>query len=390
MSLPQKTKNLLMLGGTVAGLFWSCGVGWAQEVTEEPETQTSATNVTAEEETSQALPESAPPPPPLPTGRKELLSLLNEAQMAQAVQALREHFIQPGALSERELKRAQLHGLLERLGPGVNLAPQRGEGEKQEEPHPFLAEVIDGRVGYIRLSAVDPGDVAQLDAVLADFREKGLGAVVLDLRAIPHGGDFEAAADMARRFTPKGKLLFRLDRPGAKQERIFTANQEPVFQGILVVLTDDATAGAAEVLAGVLRQAAGALVVGLTTAGQPVEYARFDLGGRVELQVAVAEAILGEEGRLFPAGAKPDLELGLPPGVREEIFALSSERGVSEFIFEKERPRMNEAALISNLNPELDPGQETPRPENTPQDRVLQRAVDIITALQLFQKPADS
>jgi hypothetical protein len=339
---------------------------------------------------AEVLPETAPPPPPLPTERRELLNLLNEAQLARAVQALREHFIQPGALSERELQRAQLQGLLERLGPGASLAPEPAEGSTVEEPHSFLAEVIDGRVGYIRLSAVDPGDVSQLDVVLADFREKNLTAVVLDLRAIPHGEDFEAAADMARRFTPKGRLLFRLDRPGAKQERIFTANQDPVFQGVLVVLTDEATAGAAEVLAAVLRQAAGALIVGMPTAGQPVEYARFDLGGRVQLRVAAAEAILAEDRRLFPAGAKPDLELGLPPEVREEIFALSSERGVSEFIFERERPRMNEAALISNLNPELEPGQEVARGTEVLQDRVLQRAVDIITALQLFRTPPGS
>ena len=93
--------------------------------------------------------------------------------------------------------------------------------------------------------------------------------------------------------------------------------------------------------------------------------------------------------RAFPAGLKPDLPVSLPGEVQERIFRLSAERGVSGFVFDKERPRMNEAALIANANPEIDgstSAEEDTDPADGLRDAVLQRAVDVVTALRLFQQ----
>jgi hypothetical protein len=316
-----------------------------------------------------------------PEDRQALINTLGETQIEAATNALREGFVQPLALSERELRRAQFSGLLERLGPGAHLEMESDEAVRAGTP--FLGEVIDGRIGYIRLHAVDAADLAQMDALLADFVQKNIPAVILDLRGVDFGSDFEAAAEMARRFAPKGQLLFRLDRPGAKQERLFTANQDPVFNGKVVVLTGPGTAGAAEVLAGVLRNVSDAILLGQTTAGKPVEYQILPLGGGLRLRFAVAEAALGNDQRFFQRGLEPDLWIDSDPEKEREIFRLSSERGVSDFIFEKERPRMNEAALIANSNPEIE-ASGSPQ-TSAPLDQPLQRAVDIVTALQLFQ-----
>jgi len=328
-------------------------------------------------------PAPAPATPPVtePGDLQTLINSLGEAQIEAATSALREGFVQPSALSDRELRRAQFAGLLQRLGSGAELALETGE--QPASATPFLGEVIDGRIGYIRLQAVNAADLAQMDALLADFVQKELPAVILDLRAVPFGSDFETAAEMARRFSPKGRLLFRLERPGAKQERLFTANQDPLFSGKLVVLTGPETAGAAEILAGVLRQAAGAIIIGQPTAGQPVEFQNLPLGGNLLLRFAVAEAILGDDQRFFQKGLLPDLKIESDPAQEKEIFRQSSEKGVSDFIFEKERPRLNEAALIANANPEIDSA--NGQVSTALMDRPLQRAVDVVTALQLFQ-----
>jgi hypothetical protein len=72
-----------------------------------------------------------------------------------------------------------------------------------------------------------------------------------------------------------------------------------------------------------------------------------------------------------------------------QIFAESKEKGVSQFVFETERRRMNEASLVANLNPEIDTAQAAQRDRGRPQtalrDTVLQRAVDLVTAISFYQ-----
>jgi len=335
---------------------------------------------------SRPLPETTSPVPLAPGDKKGAVNSLSDSQLEQTIQTLKEKFVTPSAVTDKEMLRAKLDGLLLRLGNGASLevgAP----AEQKKIPHRFLAEVIDGRAVYIRLGEVNADSLPQIDAVLLGLTEKKISAVILDLRSVPYTQDFETAAEIARRFSPKGKVLFRLEKPSAKQERIFTANQDPIVSGVLVVLTDSKTAGAAEVVASVLRASAGALIIGSPTAGQPVEFASFSLGDGVNLQVAVAEAVSADNRKAFPNGVQPDLLLALPEEELEEIFRASAESGVGDFVFEKEQPRMNEAALISNLNPELEAA--SPNGEQKKIhliDKVLQRAVDIVTAMKFLQK----
>lgn len=317
-----------------------------------------------------------------------MLDALSEAQLDQAVEKLRELYLAPAALSDKELRRARLRGLLERLGPGAELVEAAAVRESAPV-HPFLAEILDGRMAYVRLGKLDESDLAQLDAVIEGFEDNPVEAVILDLRGVVYSADFETAAEFAKRFCAKGKLLFRIHKPSAKQERIFTSNQQPEYEGMLVVLTDGETAGAAEALAAALRLHAGAMVVGGTSAGQAVEFHELPVGAGVALRAAVAEVILPGEGSLFPAGVKPDIAVSQPVALREEVFRLSRERGVSHFVFEKERPRFNEAALIANMNPEIDgapSGEDVENGEQQMRDVVLQRAVDLVTAISFFSE----
>ncbi len=331
---------------------------------------------------AESLPDTAPSPPPLPTERRALINLLNEAQMEKILGALKGGYLNPTALTDRELERARLQGILDRLGAGADLYPQT-LGENKQSGHPFLAEILDGRIAYVRPAGISPTELAQFDAVVQGLSAQKIEALILDLRSTGYGADFETAAEWARRVSPKGRLLFRLEKPGAKQERIFTSNQDPVFTGTLLVLVDEGTEGAAEVLAGVLRRSAGALLLGQPTGGRPVEFASVPIDGGVELRLAVAEAVFGENERAFPGGLRPDLVIAQTPGETARVFKMASEKGVSQFIVDAERPRLNEAALIARTNPEIEPSAQR---EEQVLDRVLQRAVDAATAIQFFEK----
>ncbi len=332
-------------------------------------------------------PTPAPTPTPTPRTTRDLINGLNDDDVEKALQTFKEGFFDGSKVDEREMKRATLEGVVRRLSPGAAIVSASTKSAPHTEIQ-FLVEILDSHIAYFRLGALTKDTLAQFDAALASFSDKDIDAVILDLRGLPDGGDYETAAEFARRFCPKGKMLFSIQKPSAKQERIFTSNQDPAFQGVVVLLTDFETSGAAEALAGTLRLNAGAMIIGSETTGEAVEFAEAPIGGNAVLRVAVAQVILPNSGPIFPDGLKPDVSISLPREVRDQIFRESKEKGVSQFVFDPERRRMNEASLVANLNPEIEAMQVAQRDRGkAPQlrDTVLQRAVDLVTAINFYK-----
>jgi len=129
-----------------------------------------------------------------------------------------------------------------------------------EAPAPVL-EVRDG-VAVVTLAAIDRDAPERVRGLLERAREAGADRLLLDLRGVA-GGDAEAAYEVAGLFA--GGDLGRLERRGEALEG-FTGG-EPLWTGRIVVLTDRATLGPAELLASVLRQKAAAETVGQRTFG---------------------------------------------------------------------------------------------------------------------------
>ncbi len=338
--------------------------------------------------TPEATPLATPAPVPVPPpSRREIVDSLSDEDVEKAIQTIQKSFLDGAVAGDPGLRRAALEGLLVRLHPGL-LVSQSGTQEEGTASFPYLSEILDAHIGYVRPGTLDKTALDQFDASLKSFAEKTVDALILDLRGVRGAGDFETAAEFARRLAPRGKLLFTLQKPSAKQELIFTSNQDPVFTGLVVVLTDSRTSGAAEALAATLRVNTGAMIIGADTAGAAVELESLELGKGVTLRVAVSQVLLPEAGALFPGGLKPDIAISMPAEIQEQIFRESTEKGVSQFVFETERRRMNEASLVANTNPEIESAQAIQRGRTSapPKDTMLQRAVDLVTAIQFYSK----
>lgn len=319
------------------------------------------------------------------------IDALTEADLDEFLALLKANFINPETLSELELKRATAAGVLRRIAPGAAILDEPPNAAA--EPSPFRSEILDRRIGYVRLGSCTPGNLAELDAALQQFTGKPLAALVLDLRATPASSDFAQAAAVCGRFCPKGKVLFTLRKPNIKQEQIFTSKEDPRWRGVLVTLVDEDTAGVAEVIAAVVRSHVRAMVIGEQTRGEAVEFATFTLPSGVQLRMAVGEIALPEKVNVFPGGVKPDLAIDVAPETTRAVLDHGLAKGMSELVFETERPRMNEAALVAGQNPELDALQaaQLNRGEKAKaplRDAVLQRAVDFITALTIYEQRA--
>ena len=332
----------------------------------------------------------APSASPTP-GPEQIIDSLGEGDLQAAIALLKSNFTNPDAITDTELNRATLAGLLMRMPGGLMLLPPqpRGGSAMPESTASFHSEVFDGHVGYLRLGSLNSANLKELDKNLQDFVAKKVDAVIVDLRA-SSTGDFAIAAEFAKRFCPKGKALFALRKPAARQNRSFSSDRDPAFQGLIVALIDGDTTTGAEAVAADLRFYDKALLIGQASAGRAVEYSDLPLPSGKILRVASAEAALPDGQPLFPGGVKPDLPVEMSLIDKRQIFRLSSEKGMTPFVYETERPHLNEAALIAGTNPEIDipdaQRRNRARERQPARDSVLQRALDVVTSLEIYQK----
>ncbi len=328
---------------------------------------------------------SPTPKPVASAGMKTLIDSLAPAEIDETIRVLKSNFIDPNALKDQEINRATLEGLLARLHGGAILLPNK-DGGTTEVPAQFYSEVLNNHIGYVRIGSLTADNLRELDKALASFATGKIDAMVIDLRASTWNSDFDVAAEMTKRFVPKEKTLWTLHKTAARQDHTLTNDRDPSFQGLMTVLVDGETAGAAEPMAVALKSHARALLIGQATAGRAVEYSDFSLASGKALRVAVGE-VVGADGRsLFPDGLKPDLPVEMSPAQKRQIFVLSAQRGIAAFVFETERPHFNEAALIAGTNPEMEARQQRRNSDENLHDAVLQRAVDVIASIAVFQR----
>ena len=344
--------------------------------------------------TPQAPSKSPAPPAVSPSATpttEALINSLGPADLQSVITLLKSNFTDPDAITDTELNRATVEGLLVRLPRGVMLLPAK-ENSSTGSPSGFYSEVIAGTIGYLRLGSLNSANLQALDRSLNAFAGKNVNALIVDLRASQGADDLAVAAEFAKRFCPKGKAIFTLRKPAGRLDRVFNSDRDPAFRGLVMVLADGDTAGAAEAIAAALRFYDKALVIGQPTAGRAADYSDLPLPNGKILRLAVAEMISPEGRSLFPEGVKPDLPVEMSLADKRQIFQLSGEKGMSPFVYEVGRPHMNEAALLAGTNPEVEAAEAMQQrrgraPEKQPpHDPVLQRALDVITSLEVYQK----
>ena len=343
---------------------------------------------------AQIGPKSPAQPTPSPSATptvNELVDSLGPADLQAFITLLKANFTNPEAITDTELSRATVEGLLVRLPRGITLLAGK-ESVSAAAPSAFYSELIAGRTGYVRLGTLNNANIQALDKALSGFAAKKVNDLIVDLRASSATNDLSLATEFAKRFCPKGKPIFTVRKPTVRQDRVFGSDREPVFRGLLMVLADSDTSGVAEAIAAALRFYNKALVIGQPTAGRAAEYSDLPLPNGKGLRLAAAEMVSPEGRSLFPEGVKPDLPVEMSSSEKRQIFQSSAEKGMGPFIYETGRPHMSEAALLAGTNPELEAAEAAQQrrgraPEKPPpHDPVLQRALDVVTSLEVYQK----
>jgi carboxyl-terminal processing protease len=145
-------------------------------------------------------------------------------------------------------------------------------------------------------------------SALREFVESGSTKLILDMRGNP-GGYLDAAVDAASWFLPAGSVVVTEDYAGHAQNIVHRSSGYDIFNDNLkmVILVDQGTASASEILSDALRYYGKAKLVGMQTYGKGVVQELFPITSNTSLKVTVARW-LGPDGEQIPTtGIIPDI-----------------------------------------------------------------------------------
>ena len=150
------------------------------------------------------------------------------------------------------------------------------------------AYLVDPQTGYIKVSRFASGTYDEFKTALADLRRQGLTRLVLDLRGNP-GGYLDRATRLADEFIAGSRKIVYTDGKGDQYDSQTYARVAGEFEeGPLVVLVDEGSASAAEVVAGALQDHDRALIVGRRTFGKGLVQQPISLSDGGELRLTIA------------------------------------------------------------------------------------------------------
>ena len=128
------------------------------------------------------------------------------------------------------------------------------------------SKMIDDQIGYLRLSMFDEQSAAEFEKHLKELQASGAKGVVVDLRQNP-GGYLSQCVEIADMLLGKELIVYTESRNGDDEE-YYSDDQKVDVQ--LVVLVDNGSASASEILTGALKDHKAATIVGTTTFGKGV------------------------------------------------------------------------------------------------------------------------
>lgn len=151
---------------------------------------------------------------------------------------------------------------------------------------PLEYELLEGDIGLIRLISFNELATQRLDEAIQALRAQGARGILLDLRN-NGGGLLDQAFSVASRFLRPGQVILNIIRKSGDPE-VYTSNGQGFVDLPLVVLVNEGTASAAEIVAGAIKDNNMGTLVGTTTYGkgsiQNIWY--FTTGGGLRLTIA--------------------------------------------------------------------------------------------------------
>jgi carboxyl-terminal processing protease len=161
-------------------------------------------------------------------------------------------------------------------------------------------------IGYIRIREFTQRTPGELDAALREQLDKGARALVLDVRGNP-GGTLNSVINVADMFLDRGVILTQRAKDGREQN--YNAQRGTATDIPIVILQNNFSASASEVLAGALQDNGRATIVGQTSFGKATVNLARELKDGGAVFVSIAQWLTPNGALIDKIGIRPDIEI---------------------------------------------------------------------------------
>lgn len=217
-------------------------------------------------------------------------------------------------------------------------------------------EILDGGIGYIRVSQFNKQVGENVRTSIADIRKMAKdGAVngyILDLRRNP-GGLLDQAIEVTDAFLARGEIVSQRGRGKDDIQRYYARSEDLTDGQPVIVLVDEASASASEIVAGALQDHRRALVLGQRTFGKGSVQTLIPLSQDTALRLTTARYFTPSGRSVQEDGIEPDVAV---PQLTDPSYA--------------DRPRVREADLRNHLVNKANPDQASDERETKPDPRL--------------------
>jgi len=237
------------------------------------------------------------------------------------------------------------------------------------------AKFVEDHIGYVRLSDFQENTPRDLGNALTKLRDDAMDGLVLDLRNNP-GGLLDVAVSVSEMFLKREQMVVSTKGRLRNQNMEFRVSSDGMVSDVpLVVLINEGSASASEIVAGAIQDHHRGVVMGTKSHGKGSVQTVFPLRDGSALRLTTSKWFTPAGQPIHDHGITPDVVVPFEPPPKKE---KSSEEKAEELFDRLETEQQQDG-------PAVEPATEPPNPEAAGMDSQLARAVDLLKGLKVYQ-----
>ncbi len=184
-------------------------------------------------------------------------------------------------------------------------------------------KVISNNIGYIQFTSFDETTAEDFKAKYEELAKQNIKSLIIDLRN-NGGGIVDQALEIADYMTDKDSvLLYEVDKNN--KETVRKSKNDAIINMPIIILTNENTASASEILAGALKDLGKAKTVGTTTYGKGVIQQILKLNDGSGIKITIEEYQTPNRNKIHKVGIEPDEKVELPESVQNSLSIKENE-----------------------------------------------------------------
>lgn len=166
------------------------------------------------------------------------------------------------------------------------------------------------QIGYLEITSFSEDTAEEFQKQLTDLEKQGMQGLIIDVRGNP-GGLLTSVEEILKEFVTKDKPYIQIEQRDGEKIRYFSSLEKEKPYPV-VVLIDNGSASASEILAGALQEAQGYKLVGEKTFGKGTVQQPVEMGDGSNIKLTVLKWLTPNGNWIHKEGIQPDLKVEQP------------------------------------------------------------------------------